>query len=512
MADNTPASGGQHTTDMQGHPSEQHSVQSTEHRQERIDRMGDSSPRMQTARAGIPRTPSSSQRAMRGAAPYPQSAQSMGNTSNLHRRSQNTGHGLGYTGPRNIRTRRKTSFVILASIIIIAIVMLSALLWWINRPVTITVNGEEAQVRVGSTLDEVFSARKINVRPGDYVSVSDNVIKAEKGRRFSAIVNGEQLTPQQVDELSIEGDETIEFGDGENILEEFTYEAEPIMPYLKMEGTGTTLQYVSQWGYPGELQHRVGKDSGHKADVVTKERTDCVITCVDPFIEDKKLVALTFDDGPLSPYTEQYLDILNQYGVKATFFNLGDNVQANPELAKRVVDEGHQLCNHTMAHNQLTAVDNEVVYSEITRSAAVIQEATGVLTSHLRPPYGDFTERSWLGSGGSITASIRWNADSVDWALPGVDAIVSNSLLNLHSGSIILMHDGGGDRSQDVEALPRIIEQVQADGYEFVTIADLMRAMGSIPEDVCSGTGTMPADAVWPQEISPEDIAAANEG
>jgi peptidoglycan/xylan/chitin deacetylase (PgdA/CDA1 family) len=233
---------------------------------------------------------------------------------------------------------------------------------------------------------------------------------------------------------------------------------------------------------------------------------------VEPYIEDKKLVALTFDDGPLSPYTEQYLDILSQHGAKATFFCLGDSVQANPELARRIAEEGHQVCNHTMAHNQLTAVDNDVVYSEITRSAAVIEEATGVHTTHIRPPYGDFTERSWLGSRGSITASIRWTGDSMDWSLPGVDAIVSNSLLNLHSGSIILMHDGGGDRSQDVEALSKIVEQLQSEGYELVTISDLMRAMGTIPEDICSGTGTMPKDAVWPDEISPEDIAAANAG
>lgn len=412
---------------------------------------------------------------------------------------------------KGMHTRRKRSYGILASIIIALIIMLSALLWWINRPVPVTIDGEETQARVGSSLDEVYDAQKIEVRPGDYVSVSNNVIKAGLGRRFSAKLDGKKLSNKQIDELRITGGENLEFDDGDNVTEDFTYESEPVAPYLRFEGTGNTLQYVSQWGYAGELQHRVGKESGHTADVVVNETTDCVITRTEPYIEDKKLVALTFDDGP-SAYTEQYLQILDKYDVKATFFNLGKKAEENPSIAKRVVEAGHQLCNHTMNHNQLTSVSGDVVYNEITRSEAVIEKATGVLTTHLRPPNGAFTQTSWLGSGGAVTASICWTADSRDWETPGVDAIVSNSLLYLHSGSIILMHDGGGtDRSQDVEALPQIIEQVQSEGYEFVTVSELMSAMGNIPEDICSGTGTMPKDAVWPNEIAPEELAASQQ-
>lgn len=409
-----------------------------------------------------------------------------------------------------MRTRRKTGFGIIAAIIICAIVFLSGLLWFINRPVPVTVNGEAAQVRVGSTLEEVFEKQKIEVEPGDYVSVTERVLKEDEGYAFTAAVNGETLSGEEAEAFHVEGNEAIEFTDGQNIPEPYEATAEPIMPYLRMEGTGNTIQYISQWGKAGELEHRKGKESGESADVVAKEATDCVISCLDPYFEDdRKLVALTFDDGPADPYTEQYLEILSRYGAKATFFNLGENAQNYPELARRVVEEGHQLCNHTMAHNQLTAVDAQTVYNEITRSAAALEEATGVHTTHLRPPYGDFTERSWLGSGGSITASIRWTGDSQDWALPGVDALVENALLNLHPGTVILMHDGGGDRSQDVEALPILIERLQAEGYELVTVADLMRAVGDIPEDVCSGTADMPQDAVWPEEIHPDDIAAA---
>ena len=408
-----------------------------------------------------------------------------------------------------LRTRRKMGFGILVTLILFAMCVLGGLLWFINRPVPITVNGKTTEVLVGSTLEDVLHENHISVLAGNYVAVDGTILQTGAGRAFSATVNGAQLTPEEVRNFRVQGSEAIDFSDGGDITEDFESTQEPIMPYLKMEGSGYAVQYISQWGKIGILEHRIGKESGVSADVVVKPSQDCVITCRDLFFEGTPYVALTFDDGPLSPYTEQYLDILARYGVKATFFNLGDSIQTNPDLARRIVAEGHQVANHTMAHNQLTAVDDATIQAEITRSAQVIEQATGVTTHHLRPPYGDFNEKSWLASGGIVTAVIRWTGDSKDWELPGAEAIVNNALLNVYSGSIILMHDGGGDRAQDVEALPQIIERLQAAGFQFLTISDMLRAAGDIPEDVCSGTAEMPSDATWPREIHPDDLAAA---
>ena len=418
---------------------------------------------------------------------------------------------------QTIRRRRKIGIGVIVGSIVGAIILLCGLLYWINRPVPITVNGQQAEVRIGSTLREVLhESPDVSVSPGNYVTVSGNVIEANQGHAFVATVNGQRLTADEADAYQVQGTESIDFADGDDIIEEYNFISEPIDPYLRMEGTGYSIQYISQWARMGERQYRTGKYSGETAEVVTIEPRDCVITCRDLYLEgDTKYVALTFDDGPSATYTPQYLDLLDRYGIKATFYNLGDNVLENPDLAREVVERGHQLCNHTMAHNQLTAVDADTIYNEITRSAAVIEQTTGVATTNLRPPYGDFTERSWLGSAGSITAAIRWSGDSEDWRYTGltdadtVKTIVDNTLLNVHSGSILLMHDGGGGGDQDIAALPAIIERLQAEGYQFVTIADLMRAAGDIPEDVCSGTATMPEDAVWPSEIHPDDIAAA---
>lgn len=408
-----------------------------------------------------------------------------------------------------MHTRRKMGFGILAGLIIFCILVLVWLLWFINRPVPVTVNGESAETRIGSKLTDVLHEQHVSVQAGDYVAVDDSVLKTGAGYAYTAVVNGTELTPQQAKDYRIEGSEAIEFSNGKNITEEFTSTEETLMPYLRMDGNGYSFQYVSQWGYTGTLEHRVGNDSGIAADVVTKAPQDCIICCRDFFFQDGNYVALTFDDGPLSPYTDQILDILASHNAKATFFTLGDSIAADNALAQRVVAEGHQIANHTMAHNQLTAVEPQEIYDQILKSAQVIEAASGVHTTYLRPPYGDFTERSWLATNGIVSASIRWTADSHDWSLPGADAIISNSLLNLHSGTVILMHDGGGDRSQDVLALTGLIETLQAQGYQFVTVSEMLRLAGDVPEDICTGTAMMPEGAVWPTEIHPDDLAAA---
>ena len=119
----------------------------------------------------------------------------------------------------------------------------------------------------------------------------------------------------------------------------------------------------------------------------------------------------------------------------------------------------------------------------------------------IRPPYGDFNQNCWLLSGGTISASVIWNQDSLDWSLPGSDAIVQNALAGVQSGSVILMHDGGGDRSQDLDALPQIIERLQADGYQLVTLSELMASDPDIPSEVAAGNASMPEGALWPTEI-----------
>ncbi len=131
-------------------------------------------------------------------------------------------------------------------------------------------------------------------------------------------------------------------------------------------------------------------------------------------------------------------------------------------------------------------------------AADAIEQASGVRPQMIRAPYGAFTATEWARSADLISCNVLWNIDTLDWKLPGASSITNNVLTNAYNGAIALMHDGGGNRSQDVEALPAIIDGLRADGYELVTVSELMELDGRFPEDVVNGTVEMPEDAVLP--------------
>jgi polysaccharide deacetylase family sporulation protein PdaB len=192
----------------------------------------------------------------------------------------------------------------------------------------------------------------------------------------------------------------------------------------------------------------------------------------------QKVVALTFDDGPYSPYTEQILDILKENNVKATFFVLGKNAADHPELVKRIYDEGHQIGNHTYHHIDLLKANRATVVSELERTNQVLFEITGVKPHIVRPPHGfrDPVVLEVMKEQGLKV--VEWSVMSRDWTNPGVENIVNRVLDKTRNGSIILLHDGDGVRSQDsraqtVEATRLIIRQLKNEGYTFVTVDDI---------------------------------------
>lgn len=193
----------------------------------------------------------------------------------------------------------------------------------------------------------------------------------------------------------------------------------------------------------------------------------------------KKIVALTFDDGPYSPYTEQILDVLKEYHVPATFFVVGQNVEKYPELVQRIVDEGHQLGNHTYHHVDLLKSDRKTIEEEIDHTNRVIKAATGTVPHLVRPPHGfrDPVVMEIMATRGLKV--VEWSIMSRDWTNPGVDVIVDRTLAKVKNGSIILLHDGDGiaskdSRVQSVEATRRIIQTLTAQGYQFVTVDEIL--------------------------------------
>ncbi len=182
-----------------------------------------------------------------------------------------------------------------------------------------------------------------------------------------------------------------------------------------------------------------------------------------------RTVALTFDDGP-GPATGQILDLLAQYHAKATFCEIGQNAAANPAVVKRVLAAGHRLCDHSVHHPQPFAkLPHDKAVYEITAARDMIVQAGGPGTqvSWFRAPGGGFNADNEQITASLGMSSLGWSVDPRDWSRPGVPAIVSTVQKQLKPGGVILMHDGGGDRSQTVAALKQQLPWLVAQGYTF---------------------------------------------
>lgn len=188
----------------------------------------------------------------------------------------------------------------------------------------------------------------------------------------------------------------------------------------------------------------------------------------------RHVVALTFDDGP-SPYTSAVLDVLKREQVHATFFLIGQQVAGGASLVRRELAEGHMLADHTWSHANVSG-GGGFASGQITSTASAIQKATGFRPCLFRAPYGAVSS-SLIGTAHGLGfLTIEWDVDPQDWSLPGSGAIYSRIVSTTHNGSIILMHDGGGPRSQTLAALPDVIHTLKARGYGFVTVDQLTGA------------------------------------
>lgn len=189
--------------------------------------------------------------------------------------------------------------------------------------------------------------------------------------------------------------------------------------------------------------------------------------------QQSKYAAISFDDGP-SPYTPQILSILKKYGIRATFFVLGSNAKANPDLIRQIQTDGHVIGNHSWNHPELIRLSYEELQQELNSTNDLLEELTGQRPSLFRPPYGSTNPavRSAIQASGMI--SVLWNVDPTDWALKQSTPVYARVQSGLLEKSLILLHDGGGPREKTVESLPIIIENLQAEGYEFITVPEYL--------------------------------------
>ena len=184
---------------------------------------------------------------------------------------------------------------------------------------------------------------------------------------------------------------------------------------------------------------------------------------------------MTFDDGPSGKLTPQLLDILAAHHIHATFFVIGQNVVEHPEILQRAVREGHEIGNHSWSHPAFAKMSDARVRAELQKTDDAIRQALGGRPVLMRPPYGSITARQkkWINEEFGYR-TILWDVDPLDWKSPGPAVITSRIVRETRPGSIILSHD---IHPGTIKAMPETFDQLQAKGFKFVTVSELI-AMG----------------------------------
>lgn len=392
-------------------------------------------------------------------------------------RGQNPYRARAARPPQPQRPRRKLAAIVIASALVLTFAGGIAFAVQ-NLPTPVTFNGQPLEVGGERTLAAAMEASGIEPKPGDLVAVDGSVLEAGKGEPFSASVNGEPVSDPS---RKLAKGDVVEVGDG-GPVEEPAEVVEQAVPFtIEEEGSGA-IHLLEGEGVDGLVQTKTGSISGLTVDQTAREPQNIKRRNVSPEVGDDKVIALTFDDGPWSETTAQVLDVLKEHGAKATFFTVGNRIDGEGvDLVKRAASEGHQICTHSFSHASgsgqgvnLGYMTPEEQTAEIEQGFAAIQNATGAEASRvIRTPGGNYGEEVMRAIGPIVSAEIGWNIDSQDWRKPGAGAI-ADQIRSVWPGAIVLMHDGGGDRSQTVEALKAALPYLKDQGYRFVTVDELL--------------------------------------
>lgn len=347
-------------------------------------------------------------------------------------------------------------------------------------PITVSVNGSALEIKGERTLQTVLDESGTPITPGNLVDITGEVITQGGGTPFTATINGQEATDPST---ALADGDVLTLFDGVDTEEPSRTEDKTIGPNAVELGNGP-IHAITAQGTQSLAVVKTGETSGKEVIVETKEEGESrIYQRAYPDTGGEKVIALTFDDGPWEDHTAAILDILRDNEAKATFFTVGQRI-AGPgvELVKRESDEGHQVCTHSWDHASgsgqgvnLSFMSRDEQRDEIVRGMQAIADATGKDASKvMRAPGGNFPLEVWQNLEDIIVADIGWDIDTLDWKRPGASA-VANQLKNATPGDIILMHDGGGDRSQTVEALRIALPYLKEQGFSFITIDEMMQ-------------------------------------
>lgn len=391
-----------------------------------------------------------------------------------------------YLGNNNYAPKQKADFFTRGSLIAVAVVVVLAIVgvfafnnWMGSKPVEVTLNGDQvtisgAERSVGGLLDN----NVVSVTPGNYVAVDGSTIRQGEGTRCTAKVNGNDTDDMG---MHLNGGDKIEISNGTDITEPYTDSEPQTLPHkTELKGVGTVHLYSNN-AQDGEQVTRTGKESGITATVTTKEPIDNIVQYYNVNSNGDKVIALTFDDGPWDKQTDEILDILEQNDAKATFFTVGQCISGHEKELQRAASMGCEIGTHTWDHAEgsgegvsLIKMSTDERKQEVQKGLEAIKNATGQEASTIfRCPGGNFDTSVATDLEGIVTAEIGWNVDTTDWKKPGAD-VIAQRIQSAGPGNIILMHDGGGDRSQTIEGLRQALPKLKEQGYSFITVQELL--------------------------------------
>lgn len=328
----------------------------------------------------------------------------------------------------------------------------------------ITVDGRPMAVTPGTTLAQLAEARGIIPRDGALVDIAGDVLVPSGGGKGTLEVDGKPAgatTP-------LPDGSALVARRGRDVSEKLDRHLAPIPNGTKSAGRGPVLTLVRK-GSPGTKETFVGTVSRRTAAVfVVRPPVDALLRRSSGLSAGQRAVALTFDDGP-SAYTTSILAVLQAKRAPGTFFVIGRQAAGRPDLIARLRAAGQEVENHTWSHADLTKLDAQGVRSEITRAAQAIGGA-----KFLRPPYGAYNGSVAEEAGALGLRLVLWDVDTLDWKTRNAAKITAAVKAAVRPGAIILMHDGGGDRSQTAAALPGIIDWLLEQGYALTTVSTLV--------------------------------------
>ncbi len=222
---------------------------------------------------------------------------------------------------------------------------------------------------------------------------------------------------------------------------------------------------------------------------------------------DGPYIALTFDDGPSATLTPKLLDLLAAHHIKATFFVIGENVAEHPQIVSRAAREGHEIGNHSWSHPNLGKMSDESVRRQLQQTDDAIKSATGKRPTLMRPPYGSITarEKRWIHDEFGYDI-ILWDVDPYDWKRPGPAVVRARILKETRPGSIVLSHD---IHPGTIEAMPSTFDELEAKGFKFVTVSELIRMATARPSHPSpQPSGNLPPSAAGSPSPTPSPASS----